>query len=112
MSPSRNSSYNAVPLLVHLPGSLASGKYLAAAESRGEFLLGSGQKDGRFIGGTIDNPDVIDKEAATLSLEAYLALHRPRASPDGWTGPESRGRHRRDLDLHLERADGGRGSTW
>ena len=26
------------------------------------------------MGGTIDNPDVLDKEAATLSLGAYLAL--------------------------------------
>ena len=29
----------------------------------------------RFTGGTIDNPDVLDKEADTLSLEAYLALY-------------------------------------
>jgi len=26
------------------------------------------------VGGTIDNPDVLDKEAGTLSTEAYLAL--------------------------------------
>lgn len=28
-----------------------------------------------FVGGTIDNPNVIDKEAGTLSIEAYLALY-------------------------------------
>jgi len=42
----------------------------------GEFCWNSSQSSGVFIGGTIDNPNVIDKEAGTISLEAYLALYR------------------------------------
>ena len=30
---------------------------------------------GHFVGGTLDNPNVVDKEAGTLSLEAYLVLY-------------------------------------
>jgi hypothetical protein len=40
-----------------------------------EYAWSSGQSNGLFAGGTIDNPDVIDKEAGTLSLEAYLAAY-------------------------------------
>jgi uncharacterized protein YyaL (SSP411 family) len=50
------------------------GKYLAAALRAAEFCWNNGQSQGRFVGGTIDNFDVLDKEAATLSLEAYLLL--------------------------------------
>jgi hypothetical protein len=72
---SPNSSYNAVPLLVLLSEATGDRKYLGAAIRAGEFVWGFGGANGVFVGGTIDNPDVIDKEAGTLSLEAYLALH-------------------------------------
>jgi uncharacterized protein YyaL (SSP411 family) len=49
-------------------------KYLDAALRAAEFCWTQGQSKGRFVGGTIDNPDVLDKEAGTLSLEAYLTL--------------------------------------
>ena len=42
----------------------------------GEFAWAHGQSGGQFVGGTIDNPDVLDKEAGTLSTEAYLALFK------------------------------------
>jgi uncharacterized protein YyaL (SSP411 family) len=51
-------------------------RYLDAATRAAEFCWSNGQAKGRFVGGTIDNPDVLDKEAATLSLEAYLTLYR------------------------------------
>ena len=73
-SASPNSSYNAVPLLVLLWRISGERKYLTAAERAADFCWKSGQDQGQFIGGTIDNPDVIDKEAATLSLETYLDL--------------------------------------
>ncbi|MDQ3701793.1 MAG: hypothetical protein M3442_12860, partial [Chloroflexota bacterium] len=34
-----------------------------------------GQERGSFVGGTLDNPNVVDKEAGTVSLEAYLRLY-------------------------------------
>jgi hypothetical protein len=67
-------SYNAVPLLVLLSRITGNHKDLTAAVRAGEFCWSSGQTRGIFVGGTIDNPNVIDKEAGTLSLEAYLAL--------------------------------------
>ncbi len=79
VSASPNSSYNAVPLLVLLAHCTSDRKYLAAAISAAEYCWQNGQSQGRFVGGTIDNPDVLDKEAATLSLEAYLALYTATA---------------------------------
>lgn len=73
--PSPESSYNAVPLFVLLHRITGNGAYLAAAARAGEFCWASGQSNGLFVGGTIDNPNVVDKEAGTVSLEAYLALY-------------------------------------
>ncbi len=72
---SPESSYNAVPFLVLLAGVTGEPAYLDAALRAGEFCWASGQSDGLFVGGTIDNPNVVDKEAGTVSLEAYLALY-------------------------------------
>lgn len=74
-SASPNSSFNAVALLAHLARITSEQKYLDAAARAAEFCWANGQSRGRFVGGTIDNPDVLDKEAATLSLEAYLTLY-------------------------------------
>jgi hypothetical protein len=51
-----------------------------------------GQSSGQSVAGTIDNPDGLDKDAGTLSTEAYLALfgdtteskwlHRARLAAD------------------------------
>lgn len=74
LSDSPNASFNAIPLLVQMHRLTKDEKYLAAAIRAAEFCWNNGQSQGRFVGGTIDNPDVLDKEAATLSLEAYLLL--------------------------------------
>ncbi len=68
------SSYNAVPLLVLMSKATGDKKYFDAAVKAAEYCWNSGQSSGVFVGGTIDNPNVIDKEAGTLSLEAYLIL--------------------------------------
>jgi hypothetical protein len=75
-SESSSSTFNIVPLLTLMFELTHEERYLAAALRAGEFSWKSGQQQGIFVGGTIDNPDVLDKEAATLSLEAYLALYR------------------------------------
>ena len=73
---SATSSYNAVPFLLLLTELTNDQRYEQAAVRAGQFAWQhSGQKKGQFTGGTIDNPNVLDKEAATLSLEAYLALY-------------------------------------
>jgi len=73
-SASPNSSFNTVPMLVLLTGITGERKYLDGAVRAADFCWSNGQSGARFVGGTIDNPDVLDKEAATLSLEAYWAL--------------------------------------
>lgn len=73
--PSPQSSYNPVPFLVLLSRATGNPKYLEAASQAADFCWSHGQSEGRFVGGTIDNPNVLDKEAATLSLEGYAALY-------------------------------------
>lgn len=77
-SPSTTGTYNAVPFYAQLYRITGHEPYRDAAVRSGEFAWASDDHahgHGRFIGGTIDNPDVVDKEAATISLEAYLSLH-------------------------------------
>jgi hypothetical protein len=72
---SPESSYNPIPMLVLLTDLTGQRKYMDAAVRAAEFCWKSGQAAGTFVGGTIDNPNVVDKEAGTLSVEAYLALY-------------------------------------
>lgn len=68
------STYNAIPMLVLLYQLSDNMIYLDSAIKAGEFCWNN-QKNGIFTGGTIDNPNAVDKEAGTLSLEAYLILY-------------------------------------
>jgi len=72
---SPESSYHAIPFLALLAGLTGEQGYLDAAVRAGAYCWADGQADGMFVGGTIDNPNVVDKEAGTVSLEAYLALY-------------------------------------
>lgn len=77
-SASTTGTYNAVPLYAQLYRITGHEPYRDAAVRSGEFAWSSDEHahgHGRFTGGTIDNPDVVDKEAATIALEGYLALH-------------------------------------
>lgn len=69
------STYEAVPFLTLLADVTGEQRYLEAAVRAGEYCWVRGHYQGVFVGGTIDNPNVVDKEAGTLSLEAYLALY-------------------------------------
>lgn len=69
------SSFNAVPLLLLMSEATGDPKYLGAAVKAADYCWNEGQDEGIFVGGTLDNPNVIDKEAGSLSLEAYLALY-------------------------------------
>jgi hypothetical protein len=75
------SSYNPVPFLVLLSQETGDSRYRKAAERAADFVWIGGQSGGQFVGGTIDNPDVLDKEAGTLSTEAYLALFEATKEP-------------------------------
>ena len=74
--PFPESSYIAIPFLVLLSEITGDSRYVEAALKAGDFCWNSTQKDGVFVGATLDNPNVIDKEAGTISLEAYLMLYK------------------------------------
>jgi hypothetical protein len=75
LSSAPESSYNAVPFLALLSDVTADPKYRTASIRAAEYCWSRNQVWDRFVGGTIDNVDIIDKEAATLSLDAYLTLY-------------------------------------
>jgi len=77
---SEQASYNAVPFLSLMTKLTGDARYRAAAERAAEFTWLAGEREGTFVGGTIDNPDIIDKEAGTLSVEAYLTLYEQTKS--------------------------------
>jgi hypothetical protein len=57
--------------------SLATGNrdYLAAAIRAGNFCWTHIHEAFAYVGGTPDNPNVMDKEAGVLAMNAFLALH-------------------------------------
>jgi len=71
---SPESTLSAVRFLVECARRLGKKACLPAAVAAGDFAWQHGHHRGRFVGGTIDNPDVVDKEAGTIALDAYLAL--------------------------------------
>lgn len=72
---SGTSSYDPVPLLVSLSQITGDQRYLDAAIRAGEYVWSNYGSHGVFVGGTTDNPNVVDKEAGMLSLEAFLSLY-------------------------------------
>jgi hypothetical protein len=72
---SKNNTVDPIPLLIELYDATGDGRYRDAAMHAGEFTLKDVDQPYRYVGGTPDNPDVRDKEAGILSLDAFLALH-------------------------------------
>ena len=72
---SGTSSYDPVSLLVSLSQITGDQRYLDAAIRAGEYVWSNYGSHGVFVGGTTDNPNVVDKEAGMLSLEAFLSLY-------------------------------------
>ncbi len=78
---SSTSSYNAMAFLVTLKQVTGQERFLTAAERAGEYSWMTYHSHDAFVGGTLDNPNILDKEAATLSLEGYLALYEDTHDP-------------------------------
>lgn len=72
---SGTTSYNVVPLFVMLSQDLKDSKYFDSALRAADYVWESYGKRGVFIGGAIDNPNITDKEAGLLSMEAFLFLY-------------------------------------
>ena len=72
---SGTSSYNPVPLLVRLSQETGQRRYLDSAIRAADYVWTNFGSHGVFVGGATDNPNIVDKEAGMLSLEAFLDLY-------------------------------------
>ncbi|NLT52413.1 MAG: hypothetical protein GXX85_16035 [Ignavibacteria bacterium] len=70
-----STSYCPIPLLVQLGNETGDKRYLNSALKAGEYIWENWGKKTLFAGGTSDNPNITDKEAGMLSMEAYLSLY-------------------------------------
>lgn len=72
---SKTSTLHPVRLLVDLSCITGEMKYRDAALRAAEFALRENESGAVYVGGTPDNPDVIDKEAGWMAMDSYLALY-------------------------------------
>ena len=79
--PSGTTSYAPVPLLVMMSEETGDPRYAQAASRAAEFVWANWGTRGLFIGGASDNPNITDKEAGMLSLEAFLSLYESSKEP-------------------------------
>lgn len=78
---SGTTSYNPVPLLVMMTEETGDPKYKQSAIRAAEYVWSHWGTRGVFVGGAIDNPNITDKEAGMLSMEAYLSLFESTRDP-------------------------------
>jgi hypothetical protein len=67
-------SHNAIPFLLELSAYTGDTRYRAAALRTAEFAWQTVHLPSTYVGGTPDNPNVTDKEAASLALRAFISL--------------------------------------
>jgi hypothetical protein len=72
---SKTNTSHVIPFLVDLYEATGNPEYKNAVISAGNYIYNNSYKPFRYVGGTVDNPDVPDKEAASMALRAYLALY-------------------------------------
>jgi hypothetical protein len=79
--PTGTASYCPVPLLVLMTEETGEATYLRSAIRAAEYVWTNFGNRGLFVGGAIDNPNITDKEAGMLSLEAFLSLYESTKEP-------------------------------
>jgi hypothetical protein len=72
---SGTSSYCPVPMLVLMTQETGDPKYQQSAIRAADYVWTNFGSRGFFVGGAIDNPNITDKEAGMLSMEAFLSLY-------------------------------------
>ena len=70
-----------VPVLVLMSQETGDPKYRQSAIRAAEYTWTNYGSRGLFIGGASDNPNITDKEAGMLSLEAFLSLYEDKKDP-------------------------------
>ena len=68
-------SCSPVPLLLLMAVETGDPRYRQAAISAADFVWENWGQKGLFIGGASDNPNITDKEAGMISLDAFLSLY-------------------------------------
>ena len=79
--PTGTASYNPVPLLVIMSEETGDPKYKEAAIRAAEYVWANWGSRGLFVGGASDNPNITDKRAGMLSMEAFLSLYDSTKEP-------------------------------
>ena len=79
--PTGTTSYCPVPLLVMMTEETGDPKYKQAAVRAAEYVWAGWGTRGLFVGGASDNPNITDKEAGMLSMEAFLSLYDSTREP-------------------------------
>jgi hypothetical protein len=79
--PTGTTSYAPVPLLVLMTKETGDAKYEHAAIRAADYVWTQWGQRGLFIGGASDNPNIADKEAGMLSLDAFLSLYDATRDP-------------------------------
>lgn len=78
---SKTASHISVAFLARVASATGKTSYLDAAARAAEFSWSVGGSRACFAGATLDNPDVVDKEAAIFALEGFLELYRATGEP-------------------------------
>ena len=79
--PTGTTSYAPVPLLVIMAEETGDQKFMQAAVRAAEYVWENFGKRGLYVGGASDNPNITDKEAGMLSMEAFLSLYDATKEP-------------------------------
>ncbi len=79
--PTGTTSYSPVPLLVMMSEETGDGKYKQSAIRAADYIWDNYGVRGLYIGGASDNPNICDKEAGMLSIEAFLSLYDSTREP-------------------------------
>lgn len=79
--PTGTASYCPVPLLVIMSEETGDPKYKQVAIRAADYIWTTWGNRGLFIGGASDNPNITDKEAGMLSMEAFLSLYDSTKEP-------------------------------
>ncbi|MGO9481100.1 MAG: hypothetical protein ACLP05_04900 [Candidatus Kryptoniota bacterium] len=79
--PAGSTSYCPVPLLVMMTEETGDPRYERAAIRAAEYIWTNYGTRGLYVGGASDNPNITDKEAGMLSMEAFLSLYESTKEP-------------------------------
>lgn len=82
----KSSTSTAIPFLVRLHELSGESSYLDSARRAGDWLLEEVIQNVDYRGGTLDNPNVVDKEGMAYPMMALMSLHQAAGNRDYLAG--------------------------